>query len=77
MRRLSPPRASRTQAGCAQFSTSVRRAAGEREGGDVPHDETFEEFSARYGIRGSESGLEMFWPVRGMEMWKGGPEAPA
>lgn len=48
VRRLSTPRACRAQPGCAQFSTSVRRAAGEKEGVDAHHDETFEEFSARY-----------------------------
>ena len=44
----------------------------EGEGGDVPHDETFEEFTARYGSRGSE-----LRPCPRKEMWKRGPEAPA
>ena len=45
----------------------------EGEGGDVPHDETFEQFTARYGSVGAcQTGR-----VRGMEMWKDGPEAAA
>ena len=67
LRRLSPPRISLGQAGSGQFSTSLRRATGEREGGEGHHDETFEEFTARYIFQGADLVTLMPRPVRRMK----------